>query len=71
MDVCVFVWMHVMIEEEYAHEAMQKCKVSNAKKLNAKEIEKWMKILWRGWLFFFSRSCHSCVNSKRILIMLA
>lgn len=46
MDACVS-------EEECAHEAMQKCKVSNAEKLNEKEIEKWMKILWRGWLFFF------------------
>lgn len=64
MDACVS-------EEECAHEAMQKCKVSNAEKLNEKEIEKWMKILWRGWLFFFSRSRHSRVNPKHILIMLA
>lgn len=59
--------------EECAHEAMQKCKDSNVEKLNEKEIEKWMKIyiLWCGWLFFFSRSRHSRVNPKHILIMLA
>lgn len=38
---CVRVCMDACVsEEECAHEAMQKCKVSNAEKLNEKEIEK-------------------------------